>query len=361
MNNVLKISSHQGEYPVMFYPTIEEALSRWDYKSRDYFVIADEKIFEMYRDHLCEIFNFPTFCIRANENSKTLNEVSIFIEWLISNGATKSSTILAIGGGIIQDIATFTAHVYKRGIKWEYIPTTLLSQSDSCIGAKCGINVHPYKNQIGVLHSPTSVLIVTEFLKTLNRNDFISGYGEIIKLSLTPPNLFYNELQESIRNHGFKIEEVLNLIQLSLNSKKAIIEIDEYENDLRRILNYGHSFGHALEAVSKNQVSHGYAVVFGIDLINYLSTKWGLLDKETYQQIQTFLKENFLINFLPKTLNSYELVEALRTDKKVSSGVINFAVLTSNMNLEVFAQEIDEKLQSLVKDYLENECIFTTD
>jgi 3-dehydroquinate synthase len=359
MKQEIIIESQQGAYPVLFFPTIDQALSDMDIDTKDYFVIVDENINQIYGRQISKLLNFPTFTVPANENSKTLEVVSTFTTWLISNGATKSSIILAIGGGIIQDIATFTAHIFKRGIKWEFLPTTLLSQSDSCIGAKCGINVPPYKNQIGVLQSPSQVVIVAEFLKTLDKSDHISGYGEILKLSLTPPNAFYEEFHESVTRYGFSLDVVLPILQKSLIAKKAIIEIDEYENDLRRILNYGHSFGHALEAVTNNFVPHGYGVIFGIDLINYLSTQWGGLDNELRLEIRDFIKENFPLDILPRKIAASELIEALKTDKKVTSGKINFAVLSSDRSLTVLPKSIDEELEVLVEKYLNDECIFT--
>jgi 3-dehydroquinate synthase len=358
MTKEIIIQSQQGDYPVLFCPTIDQAISEMNLLTSDYFVILDENIERIYSKELSKLLIFPTFVVPADENSKTLDFVSKFASWLISNGATKSSVILAIGGGIIQDLATFTAHIYKRGIKWEYLPTTLLSQSDSCIGAKCGINVHPYKNQIGVLQSPSRVVIVADFLKTLDKSDYISGYGEILKLSLTPPNSFYDDFKKTIITNGFTVENVLPILQKSLMSKKAIIEIDEYENDLRRILNYGHSFGHALEAVTRNYVPHGYAVMFGIDLMNYLANKWGVLDDRLRIDIKDFIKNNFPLNILPRHVTASELMAALRTDKKVSSGKINFAVLNSEKMIVVLPKAIDRDLEILVEEYLINECIF---
>jgi len=267
---------------------------------------------------------------------------------------------LAIGGGVIQDIATFTAHIYKRGVKWEYLPTTLLSQADSCIGAKCGINVMPYKNQIGVLHSPSKVWVISEFLNTLDDKTFTSGYGEILKLSLTPPHTFYSNLQKELNEYGIVRNQALNWIYRSLRAKQAVIEVDEYENDLRRILNYGHSFGHALEGVSDNSVSHGFGVLFGIDLINYLSVQWGILDERVFQDIRITIVSNFNLDFLPKGLSALSLIDALKTDKKVSSGFINFAVLNNSMELVITPKLIDNHLLNLVERYIAHDCIFTS-
>jgi len=360
MTQYLNIESQQGLYPVLFFSNIEELFAEIHFEREDIFIIIDEKVSSVYGAKLQNLLSHPTYKIQASESFKSLEEVSKFVEWLLSKGATKSSTILAVGGGIVQDIATFAAHIYKRGIKWEFLPTTLLSQSDSCIGAKCGINVYPYKNQIGVLHSPSRVFVVSEFLNTLEKEDFISGYGEILKLSLTPPENFFEEFRDSITQYGFDVNRVLPLLQRSLNAKKIIIEIDEYEKDLRRILNYGHSFGHALEAVTDNEVNHGYGVVFGIELINFLSTKWGFLDLATKSAISDLIRLTFPINFLPRKISAAELIQALRTDKKVASGKINFVVLTTEMKLVILPKYIDQELESLVDEYLENECIFIT-
>jgi 3-dehydroquinate synthase len=354
------IESFQGNYEVEFCENLEKVdlFSRSGYV--EYFILADKKVWELYNMHSRKLKDFPVYLVEVNEEAKSLIGVNNFSNWLIANGATKSAIILAIGGGVVQDIATFTAHIYKRGIKWEYLPTTLLSQADSCIGAKCGINVMPYKNQIGVLHSPSKVWVVSEFLKTLDDKTFESGYGEILKLSLTPPHSFYLELQKELNDNGIVRNHALRWIYLSLRAKQAIIEADEYEKDHRRILNYGHSFGHALEGVSGNSVNHGSGVLFGIDLINYLSVQWGVLDKRVFQDIRNTITSNFSLDFLPKELKALSLVNALKTDKKVVSGLMNFVVINNAMELVITPKPIDKHLLNLVERYIADDCIFSS-
>jgi 3-dehydroquinate synthase len=359
MNGDLTVKSGQGDYPVHFFTKILEMCESGILEREDYFVFVDEKVMETYRNQLEFLSSYPTYTIKAVEESKTLQGVSDFSDWLISKGATKSSIILAIGGGIIQDVATFTAHIYKRGIAWHYIPTTLLSQSDSCIGAKCGINLMPNKNQLGVMHSPKKVLIVSEFLKSLEFSVFTSGYGEILKLSLTQPNQFYDFFKDTLKNEGIEFSSSLALTKLSLNAKKAVIEEDEYETDLRRILNYGHSFGHALESITHNEVDHGFAVLFGIDIMNSLSVKWGFLDRETKDDIRKTITSYFPLNILPRRVQASELIEVLKSDKKVSKGKMHFAILNAQRALEILPVEIDDKLQSEVAEYLDHDSIFT--
>lgn len=358
MNN-LTIKSSQWNYEVSFFKNIEDTFNLIDGLNDQYFILIDEKVLEIYRDKLFTLNRFPIYSVTASENTKTLEGVQNFSEWLINNGASKSSKIFAIGGGIIQDLATFTAHVMKRGIKWEFMPTTLLSQSDSCIGAKCGINVHPFKNQLGVMHSPSRVLIVEEFLSSLDEETFQSGYGEILKLSLTPPATFYGELQTEFEEFGIRKDRALPWIYKSLLSKQQIIEVDEYEVDLRRILNYGHTFGHALEGISNNKVSHGFGVIFGIDLINYLAVQWGLLSSERFLEIRETIKTYFALDFLPRNLTALDLINAIKTDKKVADGFMNFAVLNEQGQLTVLPKSIDQNLLILVEKYLADECIFS--
>ncbi len=360
MTKDLIIKSSQGDYEVEFHQNLSELNLVSRVLGKELFLIVDKRVWELYSKELGILKEFPIYLVEATEESKSLRGINEFVEWLITNGASKSCTILAVGGGVIQDIATFTSHIYKRGVKWEFMPTTLLSQSDSCIGAKCGINVMPYKNQIGVMNSPSKVWIVQEFLNTLDNETFESGYGEVLKLSLTPPNNFYIDFKEELNEIGISRKNSSKWIYKSLSAKKAIIEEDEYESDLRRILNYGHSFGHALEAISQNSVNHGHGVVFGIDLINFLAFKWGILDEARFKDIRKTISANFRTDFLPKNLQASELLEALKTDKKISSGKIHFAILNDEMKLEIFAQSIDERLLRLVEEYLTNECIFTS-
>lgn len=360
MTSEIQIKSLQGDYPVNFFSKISELLTSQGFLDNDYYILMDEKIHEIYSESLEKLNTFPTFLIPSNEKSKSLSKISDFVEWLISAGATKSSVILAIGGGVVQDVATFTAHIYKRGIKWEFVPTTVLSQADSCIGAKCGINVYPHKNQIGVMHSPSKVKIVSEFLHSLEEIEYISGYGEILKLSLTPPNNFYADFKHSIQSDGFSIDHILPILIRSLKAKQAIIEVDEYENDLRRILNYGHSFGHALEAITENKVSHGYGVLFGIEVANYLACEYGVLNEETKLDIRHFIADYFPVDFLTEDITSIRLLEALKTDKKVALGKINFAFLNSEGELGVYPKSINEELKKHLDKYLKNECIFIT-
>jgi len=348
------VSSAQGDYPVEFYKSVDELSKNFGWSTDSYFLI-DRNIWRIYESKLDFVKKDKMLILEADENTKTMQGATSVIEWLNQKGATKSSVVVGIGGGVIQDISTFVSHVYYRGIKWVYVPTTLLSQSDSCIGAKCGINVLSNKNQVGVLHSPSSVLVVEEFLSTLEDFEYESGFGEIFKLSVTGPNQFYSILKKHLSEHKLNHENVLPITALSLLAKKAIIEIDEYEKDLRRILNYGHSFGHSLETLTENRVSHGYAVLFGMDLINYLGVQWGITDEAFEKEFRQLISSYFPHLQIEK-ISSERIVNGLKKDKKTLHGKINFAVVKGIGELIIVEKDIDIELERLVEKYLSEVC-----
>lgn len=353
----LVVDSAQGAYPVTFHKSLSNLAQILDLPE-DTFFLVDEKVWELYKEKLNFVNQTKMVLLVADEDTKNLRKIIEVVEWLNQLGATKSSVLVGIGGGVIQDVSTFVAHIYYRGIKWVFLPTTLLSQADSCIGAKCGINVLGKKNQIGVLHSPSAVYIAEEFLGTLDKMEFESGFGEIFKLAVTGTNEFYSDLKEHLDLYALNPENSLPLIERSLVAKKTIIEIDEYERDLRRILNYGHSFGHSLESLSNNKITHGYAIIFGMDLMNYLGCKWGITDPEFVTDFRQLVASYFPDFKLEERIDPHLLVEGLKKDKKVEDGRINFAVVRRVGQIEIVQREIDDVLLHEVEYYLTNVCRF---
>lgn len=354
----MMIKSEQGDYPVDFVPEVSMVPALID-SGAETFVIIDEALVELYGHALSGLLEHPTYRIEANEESKTLSGVSHFVDWLLENKATRSAHIVAVGGGVVQDVATFTCHIYYRGVPWTFVPTTLLSQADSCIGAKSSINVLPLKNQLGVFHSPGHVVICSEFLNSLPEVEIDSGYGEIYKLALTNEGAFFDELVEALRDGGHRNPHALKMIRNALESKRLVIEQDEHESDLRRVLNYGHSFGHALEALTHNDVPHGIAVMWGMDLINFLGVQWGLTNPETAERVRTVLAANtdYTIAAIP---SARELVDTLKRDKKVRKGVMYFAVLHDEGDLRIVPKPLDETLVAEVAEYLDGTPLFAS-
>ena len=351
------VKSKYEDYPVFFFNSINEAILK--ITDLDLFVLIDRNIYNLYHETLKEFLSKnPYFIVEPIEQFKTLSGVEKVSEWLVSNKATKSSKIIAIGGGITQDVATFVSSIYHRGIKWIFFPTTLLSQADSCIGAKCGINLSDHKNQLGVIYAPSQIFIVQEFLGTLNSVEFESGYGEIYKLSVTGSREFYKDFKNHLQTNGLKNINMNYLIRLSLLAKQEIIELDEYENDLRRVLNYGHTFGHALEALSKHKIPHGIAILFGMDLINFLGVKWGITSKEFYLDFRKTINANYNNLNYKMSLDASDLIEKIKTDKKMFAGSMNFAIPIKPGAIIIHKYIIDTKLEKQVQEYLDYESIF---
>ena len=353
----LRIRSLQGDYPVEFAASVAEVVDRL-LDVPEALVVCDATVADLYRDHLAPLVGVrPTRIVIANEETKSLAGVSELVEWLIEQGAVRSTTVIAIGGGCIQDLVSFTTHIYFRGISWVFVPTTVLSQADSCIGAKSGINVLPFKNQLGAMHSPRHIFISTEFLTTLPDIEIASGYGEIVKLSVTSSRHFLDALQEGLADGGLRNSHLLALTRASLAAKQEVVEEDEYESDLRRVLNYGHTFGHALEALAGHGVPHGLAVLWGIDVINRLGVLWDITDEATAEALSNLISTYFDYE-LPIDPSVEDLLGMVSRDKKVAEGRIHFAVLIQPGEFVIEPRPIDDVLATQLTVALNESRVF---
>jgi len=309
------VNSHPKFYEVMFEPLPTT------FFAKD-IVLVDENVQRLYN-----ISHPNMIVIKATEENKSINTVLYVCEQLLEFEFDKGNRLVAIGGGIIQDIAAFTAKIYKRGIDWVYYPTTLLSQADSCIGGKTALNFKDTKNQLALFSAPTKVIIDTRFLTTLTQQDIISGYGEIVKLFLVGGQYYVDNIDT------FDIETA---IFHSLMIKKIIIEHDEFEFGDRKSLNYGHSFGHVIEPLTNYEIPHGEAVLLGIEIINQLFDN---------NPIITRLVSKFTTLNKIKHLNIHELVYNLKNDKKVKNGVITL-IRVPNPGITLFEPTlIDDTLE----------------
>lgn len=356
----IPVKSLAGDYQVEFRSGINETIQ--SYVNHDsVFVVCDRNVASLYANSLAAVTDkHPTFYIDAQESSKTLEGISSLVTWLQMGGANRKSTLLAIGGGIVQDICAFTSHIYFRGINWIFFPTTLLAMCDSCIGAKCGINHNQFKNQIGVFHAPRRIYVLFEFLETLNVIDIKSGYGEILKLLLTGDFEDFKLLETCLADTsvGLLGEHLPTLIHRSLEIKREVIEDDEFEVDRRRILNFGHTFGHSLETLSDYEVPHGLAVAWGIDLVNHIAFRKGMISSGFFERISRLIRThfNFEMQYKPSLR---DLIDGTKKDKKVESGQINLVLLNeAPLCLQIVPQRYDVELTTWVQEYLEKPHAF---
>jgi 3-dehydroquinate synthase len=346
----MTIKSFFGDYKVSEIDGASKLATHLSLPADNTFLLVDGNVAPYFKEWQADLDPLHVFKAEAVESAKNLSSIEAICDWLARAGATKDSTLIAIGGGIIQDLATFTAAVYFRGINWIYVPSTLLSMADSCIGAKCALNLGGHKNQIGVFFAPKEVVLVPDLLEGLPDSERLSGLGEILKLSLTGEDQFFEKFKSmaSIRKNSYE------LAKKSLVAKKSVIEGDELETSERRILNYGHSFGHAIETLSKNQISHGEAVVIGIEIMNYLGVKWGITNPGIEESVRRVVSETFpKTHWIPPVNFAKGLVEELRHDKKIQGGRIVFAVLRDVGNIALVPKDLDENLVNEVQEYLE--------
>ena len=221
-------------------------------------------VVDAYLTERMQAAGIDAIALPAEETTKSLDRMTALIEAMKDRQTTRGTTLIAVGGGVVQDCATFAASVYMRGIPWVYVPTTLLSMADSCIGGKSSINVGKYKNIVGTFHPPARVDIDPRLAATLSAEQRIAGLCEAVKICMCrgPETLGqYLALSPSPAPDYAGLAQV---IDLCLRAKKWFIEIDEFDRKERLILNFGHTFGHALEAASKFAISHGVAVGLGM-------------------------------------------------------------------------------------------------
>lgn len=312
--------------------------------------VIDKNIYERYENRFADIDPAKIYFMDAVEHKKNMNTVIDIICFMQKLGVRKNWKAVCFGGGITQDVTTVASNLFLRNIDWYFFPTTLLAMCDSCIGGKCGINLGEFKNQIGVFYPPKKIFIDTGFINTLSHQDYLNGWGEIIKFSLTREEAFYEQLKKE--KQYFPCDNIGKYIQKGLIVKKQIIEEDEFESDLRRILNYGHTFGHALESYSSNEIPHGKGVIWGMDVVNYIAWKEGLISEIYYLDIKRLIKDYFITEEIV-IKEPDKLFDIIKTDKKVRGNILSFAMLKGASHLIVHPMEIDEKLKEIFKEYLE--------
>ena len=258
MSASFKVRSSTGEYSVQ----VEAgAFARWAAEFAGSAVIADEFFQPSYP---ASAGTSPIF-VEAVEPNKSLEASPALIEQMRKRGANRSTEMVAVGGGIIQDLSAFIASVYMRGLRWTYLPTTVLGMVDSCIGGKSSINVGPYKNLVGTFHPPERVLVDPEFIQTLPNDQRASGLIEAVKICFCRGEEAFAKHMSFAPGIDMATDKLEGLILNSLRAKQWFIETDEFDKKERLLLNFGHTFGHALEGASHFTIAHGIGVGLGIE------------------------------------------------------------------------------------------------
>ena len=311
--------------------------------------------------HNKKIFKHFFLANELNKNQKSVNKI---LDVLLKNNFHRSDCIISIGGGITGDVCGFAASIFKRGIKFINIPTTLLAQVDSSIGGKTGVNSKYGKNLIGAFYQPTLVLSDINFLRSLPKREIICGYGEILKHSLISNKTFFNFLNlNALKILNLKSPFIEKSIERSCLIKKEIVELDEKEKNLRKKLNFGHTFAHAYEATLKysQKLNHGEAVLMGIMSATKFSLEKKLISQKEFNLIKDHLIKFNLIKNLKNYFNLDELqniISFMKKDKKNTTTKINLILLKKIGNVKLNLNYNDKELTSFVKKELTNQNLY---
>lgn len=320
--------SYSVHFDKMAFEVLNSHLASHNYST--IFILVDENTHELclpqFMSEITGEYTFEIIEIESGEINKTIETCVGVWEALSELGADRKSLMINLGGGVLTDLGGFVASTFKRGIHFINVPTTLLSMVDASVGGKTGVDLGPLKNQIGVINQPEMVLIVSDFLETLNERQITSGFAEMLKHGLIGDADYWESLKE-VRS----INELKNHIFPSVEFKNKVVLQDPTEQNIRKILNYGHTLGHAIESYfleneNKETLLHGEAIAIGMITEGYLSYRITGLSHEQLADIKTtFLKYYKKIEFTEKDITA--ILELLKYDKKNSHGNINFVLL----------------------------------
>lgn len=310
----LKVRSSRFEYEVIFCDDFATELER-QLRPGDY-LLVDENVARLHAGRIGPLCaKLPHRLIAPSEPAKSYAAIGDVIEGLIRDGFRRNHRLVAIGGGIVQDITAFAASILYRGVGWIFVPTNLLAQCDSCIGSKTSVNFGSRKNQLGGFWPPRVILSDQSLLATLPREEIRSGIGEMLHYFLLTGREDFERITREF-DAAFTDSGVLRgLIRRSLEIKRAMVEVDEFDEGPRNVFNYGHSFGHALESYSGFAIPHGIAVSFGMDIANQVSVARGLMPAAAAAEMRRLLERNWKPTD-PGEVEVGKYLDGLKHDKK---------------------------------------------
>ncbi|EHL18150.1 3-dehydroquinate synthase [Peptoanaerobacter stomatis] len=290
-------------------------------------IITDNKVWSIYKEELakslkCLNIHYEVLIFLHGENSKSVQNYLKGIDFLAENNYRRSDALLAFGGGVIGDLGGFISATYQRGMQFVQLPTTLLAGVDSSVGGKTAINLKQGKNLLGAFKQPKKVICDLSLYKTMDKKYFLDGVAETIKYSILSSKEMFYELLSPIKQDDLRLEY---LVKRCVEYKAKIVALDEQDNDIRRLLNLGHTIGHSIEKLSNYSITHGFAVAIGICYIAKLSYVLNLITKETAKDIVNCIEKNDLpisTNFTPE-----EIFQNSILDKKCEDDTITVILI----------------------------------
>lgn len=343
----IDVSSSTHVYPLFVGSGLADDLEHWLSVAKigkQRFLVSSPTVWKHHGKQLSAVLSDMTpLLIQDGERSKTLNTVGRIYESLIHASADREATIIAVGGGVIGDAVGFAAATYLRGINLVHIPTTLLSQVDSAVGGKVGVNHTLGKNLIGAFHPPSAVVIDPQMLDTLPRRELRAGLYEVVKYGVIASRPLFDLLAANLPQiFELELNLLTKIIAASCRIKADVVATDERESGRRRILNFGHTAGHALESVTRyRRFRHGEAVGYGMLVAAQVARTRGLLDKGDHEELTDLIQR---MGPLPSVtdLSQSQVIEVMGRDKKVVSGRLHF-VLPSRIGDTVITNDVTEQ------------------
>lgn len=346
--DVINVALGERSYPIFIGANTLADGERWTsyIKGNDVVIISNNIVAPLYEDAvrtaLGEDYRVYGIYIADGEANKNMISYSIILEQMIKQRFSRSLTVIALGGGVIGDIAGFAAASFMRGVNFIQMPTSLLAQVDSSVGGKTGINHGGGKNLVGAFYQPKCVVIDTSVLVTLPKREFNAGMAEVIKYGLIRDADFFNWIESNVEVIKNKDEAALrHIIMTSCAIKADVVSEDEREGGVRAILNLGHTFGHALEAITQYKTFvHGEAIAIGMVTAAQYSCDLGHINQAVVERIKNLFRAFELPIEPPQHYEYKELVSLMQVDKKVINGMIRL-VLLRNLG-EAFIMELDD-------------------
>jgi len=297
-----------------------------------YAIITDSKVASLYGEKLLAEFKsagLKTHLISfpAGEESKSRETKAMLEDEMLRLKMARDSAIIALGGGVVGDIAGYLAATYNRGISYVQVPTTIVACVDSSIGGKTAVDTPHGKNLIGSFHQPRRVYIDIETLKTLPKKEIREGMAEVIKYGVIKDRTFFEFLESNIDQvFSFTEQTLIHIIKRCCEIKGEVVELDEKESNLRKILNFGHTIGHAIENLSNYKIPHGQAISMGMTAEGKIALEMGLWQKADLERLVYLLKRTGLPTDFPKNMNLNRIIDTMKLDKKARGGEVEMVL-----------------------------------
>ena len=327
--------------------------------NRKIFFISDTNVSKLYLKELCSLlkkenFVVESFVFKAGEQSKNIKTLTEIYNYALKVGLDRKFTVVALGGGVVGDVSGLFASTYMRGLGLVQVPTSLLAMVDSSIGGKTGVDLEMGKNVVGTFYQPKFVYINSNFIETLSPEHIKNGIGEVVKYAITFSTKFFDELDKILNKSVINKKDFDKIIYECCKFKAKVVEEDEKERKgVRELLNFGHTFGHALETITKyKKYLHGEAVAIGMLFVAELANRIKFCDDITKQKIRDMVISSGFKDKANLKVNPNDLLNIMKKDKKSVSGKIRF-VLPKKIGKAVTGMEIDNKIiLNTIKDFL---------